>query len=64
MTFWNFERVFLETRFLETVCKISRNLANRLPWNLVRVFSVTFTKGLTIEHFLIFNDFEKYKQKT
>ena len=45
MTFWNFKRVFfLETRFSETVCKIPRNLTNRLPWNLVRIFSVTFTR--------------------
>ena len=37
------ERVFLETRFLETVCKISRYLTNRL-WNLVRIFNVTFIR--------------------
>ena len=44
MTFWNFKRVFLETRFFETMCKISRNPTNRLLWNLVRIFSVTFTR--------------------
>ena len=44
MTFWNFKCVFLETRFLETACKISRNLTNRSLWNLVRTFSVTFAR--------------------
>ena len=44
MTFWNFNRVFLKTTFLETMCKISRYLTNRLLWNLVRIFSVTFTR--------------------
>ena len=44
MTFWNFKRVFLETRFSETACKVCWNLTNRLLWNMVHIFSVTFTR--------------------